>query len=764
MLTACLLQLARPSVSKASDIVVVFSKSRGFYDEPFELTLECATPGSEMRYTLNGSLPDPDAGILYTGPITISNTTIVRAIAFLSGSDTSGVATHTYIFPEKVVHQPPAPLYADGTPYPADWKGVAADYEMDPEVLLIEGQERVVNALMAIPSLSIVMNDDDLFQKIMNGGGKGINDGLESPATMEMIYPVNPLYNFQMDCGFEPRSRNLEGRAIKRGFEVKFKEVFGPKKLRFAIFFNAPRNRENATAEFDNLVLRPGFCDTWSSKGYSDIQDTYTRDPITREAYLDVTGTGTHNHFVHLYLNGLYWGLYNLAEKVDENFLISYLGGEEEDWLVVKSNTDSDDDGQVNNGDDTRYQQLLDLVGGYEGHGPLQSLYEDKAYRQVCSLIDPVLFAQYIMVHCYHGPGDWPDNNWYFVMLNDPPRPGFFQIWDAEKSLADYAGDGRPHAWYTPLLTETDTRGGRAVPSRIWKAMITNPDFRMIFADKVYRSLMKTDGELTNERSIQRWNQLNGFIGAGDREHAAIIGESARWGDVNIDNTIVTPARYSNWIIPVNSAITYLQSNAETFYQEFRSILTHPDAPLFSIDGEHVNEGSAEVDDGYVLTIEDPNSYGTIYFRTDGLDPRIFGGESRGEVREGTQTYTLPLSYNEPVCLRSRVLANGRWSPLNFLDIALPSGSFDDLADHYIHVYPNPFRNEIYAQVPGDRGSMSAEIYSISGKLLFSVGLNGGPGNICRITPDNLETGPYIFMLKAADGTVLTREKVIKTE
>jgi hypothetical protein len=177
-----------------------------------------------------------------------------------------------------------------------------------------------------------------------------------------------------------------------------------------------------------------------------------------------------------------------------------------------------------------------------------------------------------------------------------------------------------------------------------------------------------------------------------------------------------------------------------------------------------VNDGAGEVDDGYLLTIEDPNSYGTIYFRTDGLDPRIFGGQSRGRVREGTQTYTLPLSYHETVSLRSRVLTNGRWSPLNFLDIALPSGSSDDVADHHIHVYPNPFRTEIYVRVPGGGGSLSAEIYSLSGKLVFSVELDGGPGNICRIAPDNLETGPYILMLKAPDGTVLTRNKVIRTE
>ncbi|OPX22381.1 MAG: hypothetical protein B1H04_05080, partial [Planctomycetales bacterium 4484_123] len=61
---------------------VEFSHTRGFYDEPFEVTLSCATPGAVIRYTLDGAAPAADQGTVYTGPISVTGTTVLRAGAF----------------------------------------------------------------------------------------------------------------------------------------------------------------------------------------------------------------------------------------------------------------------------------------------------------------------------------------------------------------------------------------------------------------------------------------------------------------------------------------------------------------------------------------------------------------------------------------------------------------------------------------------------------------------------------------------------------
>src|SRR6185436_14042017 len=62
-----------------------FSHDRGFYSNAFSLTITCATPGVTIRYTRDGSPPTPTSGTVYTGPIQVTNTGPVRALAYKSG-------------------------------------------------------------------------------------------------------------------------------------------------------------------------------------------------------------------------------------------------------------------------------------------------------------------------------------------------------------------------------------------------------------------------------------------------------------------------------------------------------------------------------------------------------------------------------------------------------------------------------------------------------------------------------------------------------
>ena len=74
-----------------------FDVERGFFTAPFAVTITTSTPGAEIRYTTDGSLPD-ETGTLYTAPITIPTTTVLRARAFKTGLLPSNTDTQTYIF------------------------------------------------------------------------------------------------------------------------------------------------------------------------------------------------------------------------------------------------------------------------------------------------------------------------------------------------------------------------------------------------------------------------------------------------------------------------------------------------------------------------------------------------------------------------------------------------------------------------------------------------------------------------------------------
>ncbi|MBN1181961.1 MAG: lamin tail domain-containing protein, partial [Bacteroidales bacterium] len=287
----------------------------------------------------------------------------------------------------------------------------------------------------------------------------------------------------------------------------------------------------------------------------------------------------------------------------------------------------------------------------------------DADYQKVVKLIEPISFAEYIMTHCFCGAGDWPDNNWYFLMCNNPEKPGFFQMWDAEKSLAAYGNDGKPHAWYSPLLTEYDSRGGRAVPSRVWKAMISNPDFRMTFADVVYANLYN-NGPLTNENAKERWLSLNNYLGYSNQDSAAIIGEAARWGDIN-SNLKKPPASYSVWHKAVADVANALDKNVEIFENEFREVLPELKPPVLLNDDQNITNAKLLTNSSLLLKMFNPNNEGEIYFSIDGIDPRIFGGADRNMINSSAQKYSSSFSVQLANVIKARVHCNGKWSALS---------------------------------------------------------------------------------------------------
>ena len=83
-----------------------FSQARGFYDTPFDLQIMTATPSATIRYTLDGSPPTTTTGTVYTGPIPVSSTSIVRALAYKLGMQPTSVSTQSYLFLDNIIHQP----------------------------------------------------------------------------------------------------------------------------------------------------------------------------------------------------------------------------------------------------------------------------------------------------------------------------------------------------------------------------------------------------------------------------------------------------------------------------------------------------------------------------------------------------------------------------------------------------------------------------------------------------------------------------------
>jgi len=557
-----------------------FSVDRGFYDQPFSVEITTDTPDATIYYTLDGSEPTDTHGATYTGPLTIDTTTVLRAAAYKPGFHPSDVDTQTYIFLDDVIHQTGAGLPTTWGRYVYGGSAGSlrpANYEMDPQVVNDPRYRNTIkDDLRSIPTMSLVLDPDDLWDETTGIYANSLSEGVawERAASVELI-GTDGSTQFQVDAGV--RIHGGWGRRLsqnsKHSFRLLFKGEYGPTKLRYPLF------GDQAADEFDTLVLRAGFNDSWRN---SSSNATYLQDRWAAETQLAMGGYAPHGTWVHLYVNGLYWGLYNPVERPNAAFAASYLGGEKEDYDAYRTN------GLID-GNAGAWNQLQYLI-----NSPASN------YTAIKNMLDTPAFIDYLMVNHFGANWDWPHNNWYASRRRDPPGQWYFHSWDAEGCLMRGVSDNNV----------SDFRGSAA--GRIYEQLRTVEEFRMAFADRIHRHMFN-GGALTPESNIARIDAMAGQI---DR---AIVGESARWGDGRLDNNSPR-TRDSHWLPRINYLRTsYLPQRTGIVLNQYRSVGLYPDtvAPTF-------NQHGGSVDAGFQLTMTAPD--GTIYFTTDGSDPRLPGG------------------------------------------------------------------------------------------------------------------------------------------
>ena len=107
--------------------------------------------------------------------------------------------------------------------------------------------------------------------------------------------------------------------------------------------------------EFDQLLLRPGSHDTpfWSG---AEGAGSYVRNRWTNDRQLEMGQPAPRGRFVQLYLNGVYWGQYQLMERPNAAFMAGNFGGSKSDYDVLNA-------GQPIDGDDVAWQTLINSVG-----------------------------------------------------------------------------------------------------------------------------------------------------------------------------------------------------------------------------------------------------------------------------------------------------------------------------------------------------------------------------------------------------------------
>jgi hypothetical protein len=659
----------------------VFSIDRGFFTQPFPLSITSATPGAVIRYTTDGSTPSATNGTVYTGPLTISSTTVLRVIAMLEGWKSTGIDTQTYLFPEDVLTQAANGLPPSGWPNSSE-AGRTMDYGMDPDIVNhtdpdIGGRAAVKASLLAIPSVSIVTDSSNLFNKdgsqgiYSNPGGRGF--AWERPCSLEWLDPpdtANPngSSEFQIDAGMRIRGGfSRSGDNPKHAFRFFFRSDYGPSELIYPLF------GDSGAPWFDKIDLRTSQNYSWSFQG--DDRNTFLREESSRQAQLDMGQPGSRVRYVHVYLNGQYWGLYDLDERPEAAFAESYFGGDEDEYDVVKTEQELGYVVGATDGTIDAWRELWDkgkvhrATPTNENYFRLMGLAADG----VTPTADPVLLdvdnlIDYMLVTFWTGNfdgavsaflGNERANNWFASRRRENnPRQGFrFFVHDFEHSLFDVNEDRTG-----PFTSGNESVFEYSNPMFLHQDLLSNAEYRMRWADRVHRHLFNS-GALTTVAWQNRINRLAAVV------DTAIIAESARWGDSKRS----TPFNKNDWERAQNQLVSYLPQRNAVVISQLKADGLYP-----SLDAPTVNPSGGYQPDGAMLSLQGPSG-AMLHYMPDGSDPRAVGGG----LKAGALTYSSN-SVTETILAWSaggwRYLADGSnqgtaWRDPVFNDSSWPSGT-----------------------------------------------------------------------------------------
>ena len=428
---------------------VKFSPEGGLQTSAVTVTL--TTDGNTpIYYTLDCTEPT-DTSLLYTGPITVDSTTVIRATTFNGDLMPGQPSTQSYIFPERL-HT----LYRDLesgqviTEYHAYYIDDTVDIDALMEHLrnggsitdfardtIIKYNPHIIQehpAKFDFPVISLTTAPDNLWDwetGIYVFGpnatfeepyyGANFHEDWERPVHVE-LYWTDGEKRLDQDAGMKIAgawSRSNE----QKSFALHARNAYGKK------YFEAKLFDELNITRFKSFVLRDSGNDAGSTF-FRDAMITHlvAKNNVDIQAYQPAI----------VFLNGSYWGILNMREKLNEYYIESHYPHVEHDKVDILAG--KGDGVTASEGDLTDYTAMMDFITSHD-------LTDDANYQQVAAQIDIDEYIEYLVSEIYGGNDDWPHNNvkmwkskknggrWRW-MLYDTDQS--YNIWDRDVDKVTY--------------------------------------------------------------------------------------------------------------------------------------------------------------------------------------------------------------------------------------------------------------------------------------------------------------------------------------
>jgi len=709
---------------------VSFAVGRGFFTAPVNEIITAGTPGASLVYTTNGSTPTAANGTVVpapntstpptlaftiypgavpaeapgTGVASIGGTATVRAAVFKEGFAPTRVETHTYLFSSVVARQ--TVLDARNRGWPASSvNGQAFKYGMNATAVNDYTDAAVIASLEALPVVSLVTDQAHLTAPAtgiyVNADQHG--PAWERPVSVEMFYPPGwtgfpgPVRPFHINAGLRIRggySRNdgFQKHGLRMYFSGKYEG-----KLREPIY--GPEGAK----EFGKLELAIGSNYGWfRESSYSNGRfNTMCRDPFSRDTQGALGQPHTRTRYVHVYLNGVYWGVHYIEERAEAEYAASYLGGQADDYDVVKcGNHVGGFQTEVTDGDLLAWRTLWQKVRSIGTTTATNEKYFELEGRNAQGARDPALpvlldidnLIDEMLVIFFVGDGDAvlsnflghnQPNNWWGSRRRNGENGFRFFIRDSEHSM------GAP-SWVSdqtgPWTGSNQNSFNYSNPQWMHQDLMKNAEYKLRFADRVHRRFFN-GGALTREQNIARFKRRAAQVEKG------MTAESARWGNTqSLSGLPAGHARYytvADWHAAINSVVnTTLPNRTTTVLNQLKAarngLYPQTVAPAFVNAANGAPRHGGSVDPGFTLGVTAPA--GTIHYTLDGSDPRLIGGA----VSPAALTYTAPVALAGTMRVRARVSTGTAWSALNeaLFTVGGVPASAENLVISEFHYHP----------------------------------------------------------------------------
>jgi len=653
------------------------SLESGFYASGGTVELATAEVGGVVRYTLDGTEPAEDSDA-YTAPLDLTETMVLRMATFAPDRIPSEVVTRT-LFVDEASTLPVISLVTDPAGFFSDTSGI-----------YVEGTRGITGRCRTRP---VNWNQDwerevhlSFFEPSEAGGFELAMDqgaGVQIFGGCSRIYPLKSL-------SLHARSRYGASDFAGRLFP------------------------DTDIESFDDLVLRSSAQDFWRTMFRDGMIQTLTR-------HMDLDGQAYRPTIV--FLNGDYWGIHNLREKLNEDYVAGHYGIDDDDVEVIQS---------LARGHSDHFDQLLDLLG-------TSDLRQPDVFAQVEEMMDVDQFLSYLVAEIYSANADWPGNNMKLWRPKTPEGRWRWMLFDTDFGFGGNA-EGMSRSNTLALATATN---GPDWPNPPWstylfRTLLENDGFRHAFIQRMAAHINTT---FDPSRTIGMIDSLQAAIAPEMPRHTTRWPQSASFGssweqqvDIMRDFARDRPAQ--------------VRGHVGQYFSEV------PGSTLLEIS---MTEGGQVLAEGVAMphgTVEEP--FDAVFFR--GVPIELVAVPDDGYVFSGWTGHVVASSDTVSVSLVSAASITATFE-LASTDTPNEAAAQNALSS----IWPNPVSRTAQLEATlAQPGLLSVRVVDMLGRTVATVVNGREPAGTQRFTVDAsaLPGGIYMVVMQA-DGFQATRQLVV---